>query len=76
VSQRKANDERTLERVENVLASGARIRKLTSILRTKVRAAMQNPTVQSTSLDDLDEIEKRVIAAQFEITELIKHLGL
>ena len=76
MSQRKVNEERVLELAENALASGARIRKLTNILRAKVCAAIQNPTVQRTSLEDLDEIEKRVQAAQFEITELIKHLGL
>ena len=76
MSQRKAKAEQKLESLENSLGHGGRIRKLLEIVAVKVRAGIVNPTVRQTALDDLEEAEMHLKAAQDEIARLIKQLGL
>lgn len=76
MSQRKAAAEQLLERLENLLARGARNKKLLEILTVKIDTQIQNPVVRRTALEDIAEIRRIIQSDQQEVNRMIKDLNL
>jgi len=76
MSQRKAADEQLLEQFENLLARGARNKKLLEILTVKINTQIKNPVVKETALEDIAEIRRIIQADQQEVNRMIKELNL
>jgi len=76
MSQRKAENEQLLERFENLLARGARNKKLLEILTVKINTQIKNPVVKETALEDIAEIRRIIQADQQEVNRMIKELNL
>lgn len=76
MSQRKAQVEAALERLEIWLGRGARSKKLIEILAVKINNQVSNPTVRQTMLEDLAEMERIIQDGQHAINWVRRALKL